>query len=141
MKYYYTFGTEGSGGYSEERSFVAPPVPGPKVTTKILAYGGEYMLSCPRRALMCHLLSLACVDLGHGSMDENEEIHDIEPPSLVTTKHLAADVENYDLVLHVGDLSYAEGFGGSVSSDIFFCFKIVCDPFFSGNTSSTKWNL
>ncbi len=41
VKYYYTFGTEGSGGYSEEQYFIAPPTPGPNVTTKILAYGGK----------------------------------------------------------------------------------------------------
>lgn len=41
-KYYYIFGcTVGSGGFSGEQVFTSPPVPGPNVTTKILAYGGK----------------------------------------------------------------------------------------------------
>ena len=43
-KYYYMFGSEeGEGGFSEERVFTAPPIPGPNVTTRILAYGGTYV--------------------------------------------------------------------------------------------------
>ncbi len=53
--------------------------------------------------------------MGHGSMDDSQEIHDNEPPSLLTTKQLVANAEDYDFVMHVGDISYAEGFGGSVS--------------------------
>lgn len=42
-KYYYQYGsTDGPGGFSEEHMFVAPPIPGSNVTTKILAFGGEY---------------------------------------------------------------------------------------------------
>ena len=33
--------SEGSGGWTDEQVFVAPPVPGPNVTTRVLAYGGE----------------------------------------------------------------------------------------------------
>lgn len=40
-KYYYKFGSEGEGGWSDEYMFMSPPIPGPDVTTKVLAYGGE----------------------------------------------------------------------------------------------------
>ncbi len=41
MKYTYIFGSD-DGGWSEERYFTAPPVPGPDTTVTILAYGGIY---------------------------------------------------------------------------------------------------
>ena len=40
MRYYYTYG-DGVGGWSEEFSFVAAPKPGPSVTTRVVAFGGE----------------------------------------------------------------------------------------------------
>lgn len=41
-RYYYQYGSaDGPGGFSEEHMFVAPPIPGSNVTTKILAFGGE----------------------------------------------------------------------------------------------------
>lgn len=41
--YYYKFGSDGDGegGYSEQYSFVSPPVPGADVVTTVLAYGGQ----------------------------------------------------------------------------------------------------
>ena len=40
-KYYYVFGD--SYGWSEEYSFKAPPIPGPNVTTRVIAFGGMYI--------------------------------------------------------------------------------------------------
>ncbi len=48
-------------------------------------------------------------------MDDSQEILHDEPPSLVTTKRLVADADNHNFVLHIGDISYAEGFAGTVS--------------------------
>lgn len=39
MKYYYRFGDD-AYGWSDEFTFNAAPVPGPNVTTKVLAFGG-----------------------------------------------------------------------------------------------------
>lgn len=61
-KYYYVFGsTEGDGGYSEERVFTAPPIPGPNVTTRILAYGGVRIASSEHK-LFTHFMS-CCVQI------------------------------------------------------------------------------
>ncbi len=48
-------------------------------------------------------------------MDDTQEIIHDEPPSLLTTKRLVADADDYDFVMHIGDISYAEGFAGTVS--------------------------
>ena len=34
----------------------------------------------------------------------------MEQPSLQTTKHLVSEMDSHDLLLHVGDLSYADGY-------------------------------
>ena len=49
-------------------------------------------------------------------MDDSREVLNDEPPSLVTTKLLVADADGYDFVMHIGDISYAEGFAGTVSN-------------------------
>lgn len=48
-------------------------------------------------------------------MDGNQEVLFEEAASLLTTKRLVADAEGYDFVMHIGDISYAEGFAGTVS--------------------------
>lgn len=42
-KYYYRFG-DNAYGWSDEFTFNAAPVPGPNVTTKVLAFGGRYII-------------------------------------------------------------------------------------------------
>ena len=41
MKYYYVFGDNSSGTWSQEFSFTAAPSSGPSVTTRVVVYGGE----------------------------------------------------------------------------------------------------
>ena len=53
-------------------------------------------------------------DLGHGAMDDSSETIPNEPPSLKTTKWLAAEADSHDFVLHVGDIAYAEGYSTTV---------------------------
>ena len=48
-------------------------------------------------------------------MDNSSEVIHTEPPSLNTTKRLIADAGDYDFVMHIGDISYAEGFASTVS--------------------------
>ena len=43
-KYYYRFGDD-AYGWSDEFTFNAAPVPGPSVTTKVLAFGGTFLYS------------------------------------------------------------------------------------------------
>ena len=40
----------------------------------------------------------------------------LEQPSLNTTKHLIQEISSRDLVIHVGDLSYADGYEAGVST-------------------------
>ena len=40
----------------------------------------------------------------------------LEQPSLNTTKHLIQEISSSDLVIHVGDLSYADGYEAGVST-------------------------
>ena len=77
-----------------------------------------------------------CEDLGHGSMDDNQEILHDEPPSLITTKRLVADADGYDLVMHIGDISYAEGFAGTVSDNESSFTTLHGLFFYSGSISS-----
>ena len=46
LKYYYVFGDNSSGTWSQEFSFTAAPLPGPSVTTKVVVYGGEIFDMC-----------------------------------------------------------------------------------------------
>jgi len=86
MRYFYIFGDV--YGWSEESSFKAAPVPGPDVTTRVLSIG----------------------DLGHGEYDDSRQVLKLEQPSINTTKHLIQEINSSDLVIHVGDLSYADGY-------------------------------
>ena len=49
-------------------------------------------------------------------MDDSREVLGAEPPSVNTTNRLIAEIDNHDFVMHIGDISYAEGFSTSVSS-------------------------
>ena len=44
MKYLYSFGDD-KYGWSKQYTFTVPPLSGPDVTTKIIAYGGKLVLS------------------------------------------------------------------------------------------------
>ena len=39
-KYFYIFGDDAYGNWSEEYSFTSAPEPGPNVVTRVLAFGG-----------------------------------------------------------------------------------------------------
>lgn len=42
--------------------------------------------------------------------DGSNEYADYQPGSLNTTDRLIEDLDNYDIVLHIGDLPYANGY-------------------------------
>jgi len=86
-KYYYRFGNDDDSMWSEEYSFVAPPVVAKDTATKVVAFG----------------------DLGKGEADGSEE-HSQQGASLNTTANIIALAGTYDFVLHIGDLSYAMGY-------------------------------
>ncbi|KAM4110397.1 hypothetical protein ACB094_03G192300 [Castanea mollissima] len=58
--------------------------------------------------------SLQCViifgDMGKGEADGSFEFEDFQPASLNTTKQLIEDLNNIDIVFHIGDVVYAMGY-------------------------------
>ena len=56
------------------------------------------------------------VDMGMGQIDGSlEPIYSEQYPSLNTTQLIMNELNKTDLVLHIGDISYARGFAGVVS--------------------------
>eukprot|EP01117_Protostelium_nocturnum_P003426 TRINITY_DN1444_c0_g3_i2.p1 TRINITY_DN1444_c0_g3~~TRINITY_DN1444_c0_g3_i2.p1 ORF type:complete len:577 (+),score=193.02 TRINITY_DN1444_c0_g3_i2:202-1932(+) len=89
-RYYYSFGSEGTG-YSKEESFVAPAPASRKSSIRFVAFG----------------------DLGKGHSDGSVGHKDNQEPSIVTVNNihqLLKKDNNIDLVYHVGDISYARGY-------------------------------
>eukprot|EP01118_Nematostelium_gracile_P011370 TRINITY_DN401_c0_g1_i3.p1 TRINITY_DN401_c0_g1~~TRINITY_DN401_c0_g1_i3.p1 ORF type:complete len:559 (+),score=114.40 TRINITY_DN401_c0_g1_i3:100-1776(+) len=85
--YYYIFGDRNSGGFSQEYSFNCPPVLGTDQKIRVAAYG----------------------DMGKAEKDHSNE-HWEERPSLETTKNVLDRINHTDLVIHIGDISYAVGY-------------------------------
>ncbi|XP_062502844.1 uncharacterized protein LOC134179856 [Corticium candelabrum] len=84
--YYYIVGDD-KYGWSKELSFVSPKLPNSSVTTKVVAFG----------------------DMGNGMVDESLQ-HWEQQPSLKTTKLISQRISETDIVLHIGDMSYAVGY-------------------------------
>lgn len=58
--------------------------------------------------------------MGHGEVDDTRQVLKLEQPALNTTRNLVREMNDYDLVFHVGDLSYADGYEAIVSWIAFF---------------------
>ncbi|XP_064383549.1 uncharacterized protein LOC135332138 [Halichondria panicea] len=86
-KYFYIFGDD-AYGWSEEFNFTSAPKTGPDVVTRVLAFG----------------------DMGHGLKDDTRQVLKLEQPSLNTTKNLISEMGAHDLIIDVGDISYADGY-------------------------------
>ena len=61
--------------------------------------------------------STSCLDMGHGAFDDTRQVLKLEQPSLETTWHLVSEMRSHDLLLHVGDLSYADSYEPIVCCD------------------------
>jgi len=86
--YYYRYGSDQSG-WSPEYTFISPPKVAKDTGVRIIAFG----------------------DMGQGQTDDTLEPSE-QQPSLDTTSNIAKIIESshVDFVLHVGDLSYANGY-------------------------------
>ncbi|XP_020216187.1 probable inactive purple acid phosphatase 1 [Cajanus cajan] len=73
-----------SGNYQ----FRAPPFPGQKSLQRVVIFG----------------------DMGKEEVDGSNEYNNFQHGSINTTKQLIQDLENIDLVFHIGDISYANGY-------------------------------
>ncbi|KAJ8436863.1 hypothetical protein Cgig2_026187 [Carnegiea gigantea] len=78
----------GSYVWSKKYSFEAPPYPGQDSLQRVIVFG----------------------DMGKAERDGSNEYSDYQPGSLNTTDQLIKDIENIDIVFHVGDITYANGY-------------------------------
>lgn len=74
-------------GFSEENSFLVPPLPGPSAAVRFLAIA----------------------DLGQAEVDGSFEQTEMMA-SVNTTTRMAAETDFHQLLIHNGDISYARGF-------------------------------
>eukprot|EP01018_Ginkgo_biloba_P035183 Gb_20022 [translate_table: standard] len=90
-KYSYKVGHrlyDGSFIWGQEYSFRASPYPGQDSLQRVIILG----------------------DMGKAERDESNEYSNYQPGSLNTTDRLVEDLDNIDIVFHIGDLSYANGY-------------------------------
>ncbi|TVU04934.1 hypothetical protein EJB05_48078 [Eragrostis curvula] len=90
-EYYYKIGHElpdGSVVWGKPYSFRAPPSPGQNSLQRVIVFG----------------------DMGKAERDGSNEFANYQPGSLNTTDTLVEDLDNYDIVFHIGDLPYANGY-------------------------------
>uniref|UniRef100_A0A0D9XA43 Purple acid phosphatase n=1 Tax=Leersia perrieri TaxID=77586 RepID=A0A0D9XA43_9ORYZ len=90
-EYYYKIGHELSDGsivWGKQYTFRAPPFPGQNSLQRIIVFG----------------------DMGKAERDGSNEFANYQPGSLNTTDRLVEDLDNYDIVFHIGDLPYSNGY-------------------------------
>ncbi|XP_049934830.1 probable inactive purple acid phosphatase 27 isoform X3 [Nymphaea colorata] len=78
----------GSYVWSQVHHFKAPPYPGQDSLQRVVIFG----------------------DMGKAERDGSTKYNDFEYGSLNTTDQLIKDLQNIDMVLHIGDISYADGY-------------------------------
>ncbi|KAL5146143.1 putative inactive purple acid phosphatase 27 [Glycine soja] len=91
FRYTYKLGhmlSNGSYVWSKKYSFKASPYPGQNSLQRVIIFG----------------------DMGKAERDGSNEYADYQPGSLNTTDQLVKDLENYDIVFHIGDMPYANGY-------------------------------
>nr|CAB3478456.1 unnamed protein product [Digitaria exilis] len=90
-EYYYKIGHElqdGSIVWGKPYTFRAPPSPGQNSPQRVIVFG----------------------DMGKAERDGSNEFANYQPGSLNTTDTLVKDLDNYDIVFHIGDLPSANGY-------------------------------
>ena len=67
--------------------------------------------------------------MGHGAFDDTRQVLNHEHPSISTTRNLIKEMDTHDLILDVGDISYAVGYAPVVSikdTHVFCNNRIEC---------------
>lgn len=80
--------SDGSYVWGKKYSFKSSPYPGQDSLQRVIIFG----------------------DMGKGERDGSNEYNDYQPGSLNTTDQLIKDLNNTDIVFHIGDISYANGY-------------------------------
>ncbi|KAH0460875.1 hypothetical protein IEQ34_008450 [Dendrobium chrysotoxum] len=78
----------GSYVWSKAYSFRASPYPGQDSLQRVIIFG----------------------DMGKAERDGSNEFNNYQPGSLNTTDQLIKDLDNIDIVFHIGDITYANGY-------------------------------
>ncbi|CAM0952239.1 unnamed protein product [Alopecurus aequalis] len=89
--YYYKIGNMLHNGeviWGKPKSFTAPPYPGQKSLQRVVIFG----------------------DMGKAERDGSNEYQNYQLASLNTTDALIRDLDNTDIVFHIGDIAYANGY-------------------------------
>ncbi|CAM6117218.1 unnamed protein product [Calypogeia fissa] len=90
-KYIYQVGhklANGSYDWGRETFFKSPPYPGQDSLQRVIIFG----------------------DMGKAEEDGSNEFSNYQLAALNTTNTLAEDLDNYDFIVHNGDLAYANGY-------------------------------
>ncbi|KAI4328297.1 hypothetical protein L6164_020660 [Bauhinia variegata] len=74
--------------WSQEYQFKSSPYPGQNSVQRVVIFG----------------------DMGKAEADGSNEYNNFQPGSLNTTKQLVQDLNDIDMVFHIGDLCYANGY-------------------------------
>lgn len=74
--------------WSDMRQFKASPYPGQNSLQRVIIFG----------------------DMGKDEADGSNEYNNFQRASLNTTKQLIDDLKNFDIVFHIGDICYANGY-------------------------------
>ncbi|EOY01692.1 Purple acid phosphatases superfamily protein isoform 2 [Theobroma cacao] len=80
--------SDGTYVWSQQYSFKAPPYPGQNSLQRVVIFG----------------------DMGKDEADGSNEYNDFQHGALNTTKQLIRDLNNIDIVFHIGDICYANGY-------------------------------
>ncbi|VAI13938.1 unnamed protein product [Triticum turgidum subsp. durum] len=78
----------GTRVWSKSYSFKASPYPGQDSLQRVVIFG----------------------DMGKAEADGSNEYNNFQPGSLNTTNQIIRDLENIDMVVHIGDICYANGY-------------------------------
>ncbi|AEE84973.1 Iron/zinc purple acid phosphatase-like C-terminal domain [Arabidopsis suecica] len=90
-EYIYRLGHDlvnGSTIWSKNYTFVSSPYPGQDSKQRVIIFG----------------------DMGKGERDGSNEYNDYQPGSLNTTDQVIKDLKDIDIVFHIGDLTYSNGY-------------------------------
>ncbi|KAF3793539.1 Acid phosphatase [Nymphaea thermarum] len=110
----------GSYVWSQVHHFKAPPYPGQDSLQRVVIFGdmGKFHNLCQPIVLITILLVILRISSNNHNLsssfqaerDGSTKYNDFEYGALNTTDQLIKDLQNIDMVLHIGDISYADGY-------------------------------